>query len=223
MARVSTFRTDNPGSDQAISGEVVSDLKLTINETTDVADTDLTRWLGLHHSLLTREFASDEAQEFAVLQAKMQAAFPKGIRWSSLKIPTNQLPFIIQDYTNYPLTITVGQGAQVASSSMVIVIQSLPTDSSWSPADLHIHSTLSDGSQTPGQIRDTLATKGYRIAYITDHTDLIQTKTTGWADYSSQVTGITGITASYPGAEFTVGALVHTGFGRIKEIFWPTV
>jgi len=52
----------------------------------------------------------------------------------------------------------------------VVLPSSIPDNSIWLPADLHLHSVYSDGGHHLYAIRDALlANRGYRIAYMTDH------------------------------------------------------
>lgn len=51
-------------------------------------------------------------------------------------------------------------------------------------ANLHTHTTVSDGTATPGQMIRTYKNKGYSILAITDHDNRTGNKTTWpWADY----------------------------------------
>lgn len=78
----------------------------------------------------------------------------------------------------------------------------------WYPADLQVHSTFSDGAKELAEVVKLLAARGYRIAYFTDHTDLMGPR---WAEYkqacyraSSGRSSGSDIIA-LPGAEFSTG------------------
>ena len=49
----------------------------------------------------------------------------------------------------------------------------LPKEGNWYKANLHCHSTFSDGKKTPQEIKDIYTSKGYSIVAYTDHDVLI--------------------------------------------------
>ena len=69
---------------------------------------------------------------------------------------------------------------------------------------------------TSGGRATLYSSAGCRVAYVTDHSDGIATKT--WAQYSSDVNAatITGVISLYPGAEVEVGTFTS----RTEENDW---
>ena len=49
----------------------------------------------------------------------------------------------------------------------------LPENGSWYKANLHTHSTLSDGQYTPLEVRDLYRERGYSVLALTDHEILV--------------------------------------------------
>jgi hypothetical protein len=106
------------------------------------------------------------------------------------------------DYHSGSLAMTVTEEVQV-------LVASVPTDHGWFPADLHMHSTFSDGNQSVSGLREDLTSMGYAIGYVTDHTDALMSA--GVFDslsdtYPSACAEASDTTTSmFPGAELAVG------------------
>lgn len=166
---------------------------------------DLSRFIDLRRRDYQGHLTSSESQELKALGDNVQRNIVGQARLATLKIEMADLPVTIQDWTDYTIQGAITQGANSTSFAVTVASRSLPADSSWSPADLHLHSTFSDGHLSPSDLKLNLFPMGYRILYITDHTDLIPEKAGSWANYSSTITSLSDTSiALYPGAEFTI-------------------
>jgi hypothetical protein len=172
----------------------------------------LDRWMRLREKLPTGLVPSEEV-EFVDLNALVQKA-GAGIAPAWLYLETASFPFAVADQEDYPITLTVDVAGTPQEVTVLVLSRTLPSDSSWSPAELHIHTDTSDGHSTPANIATLYSSAGCRVAYVTDHSDGIATKT--WATYSSGVTGasIAGVISLYPGAEVEVGTFTYDEFGN---------
>jgi 3',5'-nucleoside bisphosphate phosphatase len=82
------------------------------------------------------------------------------------------------------------------------------------PIDLHTHSSVSDGTETPGRLIRAAAAAGLGTVALTDHDS-----TAGWAEATrvAQSTGITFI----PGMEFST-RVQHSSVHLLAYLFDPT-
>ena len=162
---------------------------------------DLNRWLILRRAWELDSLASQDVDELEGLNELISRNLPKAPRSLLLTVQTIRLPFEPKDYQDYPVTIRVRCGDQVQEFTTIMAVRTLPSDGNWSPGDFHIHSTWSDGDLTPTMLASWFRDMGYKIAYITDHTDLIG----NWVNYCDSITSSsTAYIKLYPGAEMTV-------------------
>ncbi|HHY96266.1 MAG TPA: phosphoesterase [Firmicutes bacterium] len=141
-----------------------------------------------------------------------------------VRISAARLPFAVEDRQDYPVEVRLRCGSQVSTCLTVMAVRSMPADPDWVPADLHLHSLYSDGNKSPADIALVLKDEGYRVAYLTDHTDGISAH--GWTAYREAVIAgsIGGQISLYPGAEITVvgqgpqGDLLAYGIGSLTGL-----
>lgn len=170
------------------------------------------RWLALREKAPCGLPLSEEA-EFSDLSRVVRAATADTPpAWLYLQPDT--FPFEVVDQQDYPIIVSVDVGGESREVTVLVLSRNLPSDPSWSPAELHIHTDTSDGHSTPDDIATLYSSAGYRVAYITDHSDGIAAD--GWAAYASNVSGasITGVISLYPGAEVEVGTFTYDEFGN---------
>lgn len=156
----------------------------------------LDRWMRLREKALAGLAPAEEA-EFSNLSELLRAAsIDTPPTW--LYLETASFPFEVADQQDYPITLSMDVAGTPREVTVLVLSRTLPSDSSWSPAELHIHTNTSDGSSTPANIATLYSSAGCRVAYITDHSDGIATKT--WAQYSSDVNAatITGVISATP-------------------------
>lgn len=89
------------------------------------------------------------------------------------------------------------------SVTVTVLVNSLPVDSSWSPAELHIHSTWPDRTLTLNTIRDLFLAQGFRIVYVTDYIDPLKAAPNKWIYYVQSLNPFGGELRMYPGVEIT--------------------
>ncbi|MBT9137390.1 MAG: hypothetical protein DDT34_02482 [Firmicutes bacterium] len=136
----------------------------------------------------------------------------------------SELPFQIAADGHYRVRVTVerGQAHTVWEGEILIVdVEPLVTNSVWTPADLHIHSTFGGGPFTPIRLASDLAAGGYRIGYVTDEpagwcrsavptiTATMQNGDT-WVQYRTAVRNASTMqVAMFPGAEISAAHVVQ--------------
>jgi hypothetical protein len=187
----------------AIAPGLPTELPTMVARGLDPADVD--RWLALRSRCAVGSLQDTEAAELAALNGLM-AASTVGSMPLTLVIETAKLPFEVVDFRDYPLTLSLASENSAASFTVTVAVRTLPTDVDWSPGDYHLHSSdFSDGHKTLVELASLLRDSGYRIGYVTDHTDGIAAR--GWAAYTTAVANgsIPGVVKLYPGAEVTVG------------------
>ncbi len=172
----------------------------------------LNRWMELRDRVPAGLLASEEAEFCKVNALVEEACCDIAPTW--VYLTTADFPFDVKDQQDYPITLAIDVGGTPKEVTVLVLSRTLPSDTSWSPAELHIHTTVSDGHSSPGDIATLYQAAGYRIAYVTDHTDGIAVKT--WTEYSKDVKAATkaGIISLYPGAEVTVGTWTFDELGN---------
>ncbi len=163
------------------------------------------RWIGLNHKLAREGLDDSEAAEFTILGNRMRS-FAASTVPLTLAIDTTKLPFKVENQRDYPIALSVATEDRTATATVTVAVRTLPTDPDWSPGDFHLHSSdFSDGHKTLTELAALLRDSGYKIGYITDHSDGIAAK--GWSAYTTAVdkASLAGVLKLYPGAEITVG------------------
>ncbi|ABY93642.1 PHP domain-containing protein [Thermoanaerobacter sp. CM-CNRG TB177] len=176
-----------------------------INKFKGLTTSQLKRWNELRKAYHKGTLNKDGLTEFRSLNQALKGAVEKAEGIVELKINPTKLPFSMEKGEIYPLQVEIQYGQEVQTFTTEVFIQSIPSDSSWIPAQLHVHSNFSDGKKTPQEIVNIYKGMGYKVVYITDHTDLIP-QHGGWSSYSeamANASSASGIPV-YPGAEMTV-------------------
>jgi hypothetical protein len=201
MADASIEEVSCMGHDLGSAMETGQFTRIPITVAWGVSPQDLDRWRSLRRAWELDTLAPTDADEFGRLNELISRNLPKDSRPLELTLQTANLPFEVKDHQDYPVTVRLRHGDQVEEFTSIMAVRTLPSDSNWSPGDFHIHSTWSDGTMTPSTIASTLQDMGYKIAYVTDHTDLIG----NWTNYASAIgAASTSYIKLYPGAEMTV-------------------
>lgn len=177
-----------------------------INKVEGITKAQLARWDELRIISCQNNLTDKEESEYQKLNKLIQAGLkdsPKGVE---IYMNTDKLPFDIIEGETYPISFEIYSEAGTDVFTTEVYIFSLPSHPNWSPAELHAHSNFSDGTKKPAAMRDIYKNKGYKILYMTDHSDLLQKN--GWSNYINAVFEATpndshGIKL-YPGTELTV-------------------
>jgi hypothetical protein len=201
MADASIEEVSCMGYDLSSAMEEGQPRRIPVTVAWGVSPQDLGRWLTLRRAWELDTLAPEDADGLERLNELISRNLPRDPHALRLTLRTANLPFEVKDYQDYPVTVRIRRGDQVDEFTTIMAVRTLPSDSNWSPGDFHIHSTWSDGENTPSQIASMLQDMGYKIAYVTDHTDLIG----NWANYANSVgSASTSYIKLYPGAEMTV-------------------
>lgn len=183
--------------------------ELPIIKVEEINMSQLIRWNELRKLNEKGLLSNKELIEFQELNQLILKRVEKSNDVVSLKIITSKLPFKIEEGKFYPLKIEIQYEKEIQSFITEVYIQSLPNDSNWIPVQLHVHTTYSDGLKTPLEVANTYKNMGYKVVYITDHTDGIQQH--GWSNYTQEISlasSQSGI-AVYPGGEMGVLLLTY--------------
>lgn len=200
-ARLRSVKVD--GTD--VSGAVASFPDLPINRVKGVSEREMDRWLELWRQSGRESLAPAEEQEFDALLEKMRYGLDRA-RGSEIALSAAGLPFAVTRWADYRVTVEIGLGSALLTFDVIMAIRTLPSDPDWSPADLHIHTRYSDGSKTPAELKGQAKDMGYRIVYVTDHSDQILASAGSWRKYAEAISSQSdSCVALYPGAEVTVG------------------
>jgi len=172
----------------------------------------LDRWMRLREKAPAGLTPSEEAEfsDLSVLVGK--ACADTAPTWVYLE--TASFPSPVSDQQDYPITLSLNVAGTPKEVTILVLSRTLPSDSSWSPAEMHIHTKASDGKSSPTDIATLYRSAGYRIAYVTDHSDGIATTT--WTKYVNDINAacITGVISLYPGAEVEVGTWTFDDLGN---------
>jgi len=107
------------------------------------------------------------------------------------------------------LDYQVGRTKVSVTEEVQVLVASVPDAPGWYPADLHMHSTYSDGNKSIGGLKSDLASRGYAIGYVTEHTSALMSS--GVFDsmsdsYPADCKAASDLgTSMFPGAEMAVG------------------
>lgn len=191
----------------------------------DLYHADLKAWIDLRKrssSFVTSGFTPTESATLEALNIKMRQA---GRRRTDIKpfqvaIAIDSLPFEPSPETSYDVRVVVQADNYISTwegSVLVVDIGVVQTNPVWVPSQLHVHSSFSDGTNTPAQLATLLVNKGYVIGYVTDETvgndstaPSIAATTASGANWSSYQTGVRTYTANiamFPGAEIAGSTL----------------
>ncbi|MBS4032305.1 MAG: hypothetical protein KGZ63_12935 [Clostridiales bacterium] len=192
---------------------------------TEVSRSDFRTWVEVKRrstSFIEHNISQQEEVAFEELNLKMRSVGQKrkDIRPFELIVETSELPFILEAETYYNIKFVVEVENVVSTwegTVLIVDIGVLQTNPVWVPAQLHIHSSYSDGTKTPAQLASLLVNKGYNIAYITDETNgndstspsIPATTKSGatWSTYSTGVRTYSANIAMFPGSEIAASTL----------------
>lgn len=128
----------------------------------------------------------------SVIVLRGNAGVPEGEHWVDVSL----------EYQVGGKTVTVTDQVQV-------IVAAIAREPGWFPADLHLHSTFSDGDQSIAVDRADLTANGYSIGYVTDHSGSLMSA--GAFDslgdtYPAACAAASDTTTSmFPGAEMEIG------------------
>lgn len=128
----------------------------------------------------------------------------KELQSVEIKISPKKLPFKIDKGKIYPIKFEIKNRTDTCSFTIPIYVMPLPIDLEWTPTELHAHTTFSDGLKSPDKLMQIYKNKGYKVLYITDHTDSILNIEGGWDTYKNIANLSNENIAVYPGTEMTV-------------------
>jgi hypothetical protein len=154
--------------------------------------------------LSARNVASETGDLSRLQEARrtLEQAVDVDAKVSTVTLATARLPVTVESGKDYSIEIDISNGVSTTTVHMTAQVRALPTDSQWVPADLHLHSTWSDGHLSPYDIKVNIRTMGYQVLYFTDHCDLTYGD---WVPYSSELAALCDSNIKlYPGAEMTV-------------------
>lgn len=134
------------------------------------------KWKELYRqadALRVHPFSKEEEQEFRDLSMEVRRVTQRrrDVKPVWFQLKTSELPFKPVVGQTYTIDLAVQASSVSSSFQSSVLIVNVPENPNWFPADLHIHSVYSDGTQTPNQLAAELANKHYRIGYVTDEPD----------------------------------------------------
>lgn len=190
----------------------------------DINYADLKAWIDLKKrssSFGKIDIPSEEQARFAALNGKVRQVGHRrtDIKPTQVAITVNSLPFKPQTETTYNVRVVVQADNCVATwegSILVVDIGIVRTNPVWVPSQLHIHSSYSDGTNTPAQLATLLVNKGYVVGYVTDETSSSDSNSSiapataagyTWSAYQTGVRTYTANIAMFPGAEVAASTL----------------
>lgn len=185
--------------------------ELPIIKIEEITMSQLIRWNELRGLNEKGLLLNKDLVEFQELHNLVLKSIEKSGNVVDLEIITSKLPFKIEEGKIYPLKVEIQYENEVQNFITEVYIQSLPDDDNWIPAQLHVHTTYSSelfAKKTPLEVANIYKSKGYKVVYITDHTNGIQQH--GWSNYIQEISNASsqsGI-AVYPGGE--MGVLLFT-------------
>lgn len=190
----------------------------------DINHADLNAWIDLKKrssSFAKIDVPSADQARFEALNGKVRQVGRRrtDIKPTQVAITVNSLPFKPQTETTYDIRVVVQADNCVATwvgSILVVDIGIVQTNPVWVPSQLHIHSSYSDGTNSPAQLATLLANKGYVVGYVTDETaswdstsSIAPATAAGytWSAYQTGVRTYTANIAMFPGAEVAASTL----------------
>lgn len=183
-----------------------STLTVKVNVVKGMSKAELQRWAELQTKVDTAAaLPQDERDELTNLHRKYtdgtQDTEPQA---SKIVIVNSKLPFKTENGATYDVQIDLQKDNTVETLATTVTVQALPTDTSWAPADLHLHSTRSDGEKEPIDIKPALTSQGFKIAYFTDHVDKV-VGGVGWNQYCTDISALSDSSfAAFAGLEETL-------------------
>ncbi|HHV19153.1 MAG TPA: PHP domain-containing protein [Thermoanaerobacterales bacterium] len=180
--------------------------QIPINKVEGITKTQLARWDELRRISYQNNLTDKEESEYQKLHKLIQEGLKDGPKGVEIYMATDELPFDIVEGQTYPISLEIYSEAETYAFTTEVYVFSLPSHPNWNPAELHAHSNFSDGTKKLVEMRDIYKNKGYKILYMTDHSNMLQKK--GWSNYTKAVFEATpndlqGIKL-YPGTELTV-------------------
>lgn len=107
------------------------------------------------------------------------------------------------------LDYRVGPETRTVSESVQVLVAATPRQPGWFSSDLHMHSYYSDGNTTIAGLKADLASQGYFIGYVTDHSGSLMSAgvfNSMSGPYPTDCKAASDTTTSmFPGAEVAVG------------------
>jgi len=194
--------------------------QLPVNKVEGLTKEELKKWNTLREMARKGELTESEGKEYYKLQKLIENGV-KDFKPVHLFLKTEKMPFQIIEGETYPVTLEVESELGTQTFTTEVYIMALPSDSSWSPAELHCHSSdFSDGNSKLEELKEIYKNKGYKVLYMTDHVDGIQRK--GWSEYQKAINRINDSEYNiklYPGAEMTVVKWnPYTGFFEYSDL-----
>ncbi|MCR4432232.1 MAG: hypothetical protein NUV45_14605 [Tepidanaerobacteraceae bacterium] len=189
--------------------------QLPINKVDGITKAQLIKWNELRKAQSLDNLKNAQLSEYY----KLQKLIGKGIKNPQvieLCIAPRKLPFGIVKGRIYPVNLEIETESGSQRFAVEVYVVSLPSDPGWSPAELHVHSTFSDGRKSPGELKTLYKNKGYKILYMTDHIDNANSSAERWNEYQKVSELSDSSIAIYPGTEMTVnyrrksGELIHS-------------
>lgn len=109
-----------------------------------------------------------------------------------------------------------GHDTVTLTETVEVLVAAVPSATGWFAADLHMHSTFSDGNQSVAGLKADLSAMGYRIGYVTDHTSSVMSagvfdSMTDTYPSACQTASDVG-TSMFPGGEMAVGHRTWLGW-----------
>ena len=159
---------DITGSIKSISEQIP------INKVEGITKAQLARWDELRTTSFQNNLTDKEESEYQKLHKLIQKGLKDGPKGVEIYMATDELPFDIVEGQTYPISLEIYSEAETYAFTTEVYVFSLPSHPNWSPAELHAHSNFSDGTKKLVEMRDIYKNKGYKILYMTDHSNMLQ-------------------------------------------------
>lgn len=177
---------------------------LSVNKISKISNAELLKWNQLRKTAERLQLQNeDQRREFRNLTDLIENGVQEETGIVTLEIDPRLILEKVDTSEAYSVTYEIDTGQDRITLSTQVVLSSIASDSAWSPAELHVHTTYSDGLKGVQEVRNTYEPKGYKILYITDHVNSVQERTT-WGEYSQEISDYsTSSIGLCPGTEVT--------------------
>lgn len=199
------------------------DTRVFMNEVTRVSPGEFAEWAMLRQLHLRGLASSEEQADLGHLTGMIQQDLA-GKQHSFLRLLPGKLE--VEEGRSYHLSVSIRCQSSDVTFTTTLAARSLPVDGNWSPAEIHIHSTWSDGILTPEEHKLNFASAGYRIFYFNDHVSSLRPpgQPTLWDSYRQQLEQLSGGNQYlYAGTEVTstspTGDSIALGIGHLGDLY----
>lgn len=161
------------------------------------------------------------------LETASKAAVPFGVLSQPVRVSVQPKPG-----EKFPIVVEATlEDGRVLSATGTAIATAFSTPAGWVIGDCHVHTTYSDGQYTPADIRLEALALGHHFTAITDHINLVRTKTdqfhteTGWSLYKhillNHLSAVSGY-AMLPNFEVTAKSGTSISGDLLGIGYWDT-